>query len=1028
MALSARDLLTSVLEDLLEVELRRFKIKLCEIRLEDAPCRIPRGSLERADAMDIAGLMLSYCGEGPAVVLAVQVLNLINKKGPCCQPGEKCTSCIHVLLDCSLAVSSPKFCCPSKPGTQPAVEKAGLAAPEKPVKEPEIYWQALYKAAIKQKFEKLKDYNSLPGDWVYLEERYIDLLIIKKHRSPEEKEIALLSHGQTHLEMLNKFHERDSVRTHLETFLDTEKGREPLTVILQGPAGIGKSYTVRKMMLDWASERLYQGRFDYVFYLNLKELGCEKRPVSLHDLMLANWQGLQPLLDQILSQPQRLLFLLDGFDELKSLLSQDEEIQLADNTSRYPAVVIVSLILKKQLVPGASLLITTRPTALDRLESCIQADCYLEVLGFLEEERQAFFYNFFQNDRQAFEAYQAIKGNDTIPLCAFVPLVCWIVCTILKEQMEKDCKLSHIHTTTQIFLHFIQILLRHHHYQSLENSTRASTRGIFEKLGSLALHGILSQRVIFEKEDLEAHFLETTEISTIFLNTVLRQNLLVETLYSFGHVTFQEFFAAMFFFVSSEQVQMKLNQLVEETLKEENGQLLFTIRFLFGLSNPRSYQMLNQLVFFQPPSPAFSSIILKEELLSWIQKAACSPRMNDPHFHLELLHCLYELHQDSFVKQVMVDLDNLSFVMFPLKRSDCLVLAYCIQCCEAVQNLHLFCCNLGVEEVRHLLPVLKKCRLLQLEVSNLPNTVLRDICSSLSPQQSVTSIQLTSSISPVGKRETMFKCSAVQGSEMCRLQICFLPEEDTVTFCSWMIPNHRPRKIMLQNTKLSNDSLRRICLTLSATKCPVHTLRISGNLFTKVCIPDLSSVLVTNPYLAQLDLSGNQLRDDAVMLLCSGLQAAETELLQHLSLEENDLTEACVPELSSLLLATPSLSQLKLGFNKLGDEGARWFWPVLSNPRCRLECLGMQANGLGDACIDSLAAHLLQNRTLRTLELSNNSLTLQSVPTLDVIWRECSELHVLSLAYNQIPKVILKNYSMFYNSKSKKESSEHSGP
>nr|XP_033808263.1 NACHT, LRR and PYD domains-containing protein 3-like isoform X2 [Geotrypetes seraphini] len=962
MALSARDLLTSMLEDLLEAELKRFRLKLCEVQqLESASCSIPRGHLEKADAMDIAGLMLNYCGEGPALALAAQVLSLINKK--------------------DLAANLER-------GAR------GLTVPVKSVKEQEINCQVLYKAAIKQKFEKLKDYNSLPGDWVYLEERYIDLLIIKKHWSASEKEEALLSYGQTHLEILNKFHEGGSACAQPKTFLDTERGRAPLVVILQGAAGIGKTYTVRKMMLDWALDRLYQDRFDYVFHLNLKELGCEKKLVSLCDLMLANWQGLRPFLDQILSQPQRLLFLLDGFDELKSLLSEEEELQKVCMNSKYPAVVIVSLILKRQLVPGSCLLITTRPTALDRLESLIQADCYLEVLGFLEEERQAFFYNYFQDDRRALEAYQAIKCNNTISTMCFVPLVCWIVCTVLKQQMKKACRLEDIHTTTQIFLNFSQILLQYHHYYSLKNTTQASTRALFENLGSLALHGILSQKVIFEKEDLEAHFLEGVEIPTIFLNTMLRQNLLVETLYSFGHVTLQEFFAAMFFFVTSEKTQ-KLNQLLEEGLKAESGHLLLTIRFLFGLSNPSSYRMLKQVVFFQQSSATVSSTISEEELLSWIQKAACSPRINDPHFHLELLYFLYELHQDSFVKRAMVLLDNLSFLMFPLKRSDCLVLAYCIQCCETIQNLNLYCCSLGVEEVRLLLPVLKKCLFLQLEVSDLPNTVLREICSSFSPKQSVTSIHLTGSISPKGKGQTIFKCSAKQQSEMCRLRIRFLPEEDTVAFCSWIIPNHCPQEVILQDTQLSNHGLSQICLALNANNCPVYNLRISGNQFTKSCIPDFSSFLVTNPYLEQLDLSGSQLQDEAVILLCSSLQAAEMGSLQYLGLEENGLTEACIPEILCLLTTTPSLSYLKLGFNKLGDKGAQRFWPVLSDPRCRLEKLGMEANGLTDACMDSLVTCLLHNQTLCNLYLNHNSLSMQSVPSLDVIWKECSMLHIL---------------------------------
>ncbi|KAJ1095632.1 hypothetical protein NDU88_000791 [Pleurodeles waltl] len=992
MAMTAKELLTQVLEDLLEVEFKQFKSKLPETQSSDSKKHIPRSLLEKADPLSTADLLLDYFGEGQALKTTSVVLHLINKRELASDLERKLQAI--VCRDSILRSQDNGADC-----------------------------QVLYKAAIKHKFSKVKDYNSLPGEWVDLEQCHIKQLIIKKHRSATEREQAILSRGKTHLEMLKRFQDGGAARAHLETFLDeNQKGRAPQTLILQGASGIGKSYTLRKMMLDWASGRLYRERFEFVFHLNLKELSIEKRPVSLEDLMLANFKGLQPSLKQILSRPEKLLFLMDGFDELRYLHCQADEILAANTQTPYPAHVTVVLLLTRQLLPECTLLISTRPTALEKLESYVCADCYLEVLGFLEEERKSFFYNYFQDNHLAFEAYKAIQENDTISTMCFVPMVCWIVCTALKKQMEIGHGLANIQTTTHIFLHFTQILLWHHHSKLPRGSTmRTSTQGLLEKVGSLALSGILRQQVIFEAQDLVAHNLEISEIPSTFLNALLRQTITVEAVYSFGHVTLQEFFAALFYFFASQKVQWEkdVSNLLEEGLKAENGHLILTIRFLFGLSNQQSWQMLSQLTQDTPSLSRFVPYTIHASLLSWIQRAACSPRLSDPHFHLELLHCLYEAHQEDFVRQAMAVLDNIRFMVFPLKRNDCMALAYCMQCCNTVQNLYLFCCRLGAEEMRMLQPALKKCQVLELEFSNLPDVAQKDVCSSLSDRQTMISILFTSITSPAGVKDTLFRCKAVEGPGECSLVIRYVSSDETVHMCSWTIPQCHPTTITLLKTQLSDCGLQQICTVLRFAKNHLKTLRVSGNSLSKVCIPDLSSLVARNPLLTYLELSSNNLGDEAVTLLCSELQVVGSQL-QYLNLEENLLSRGCVPAICGLVAAVPALSTLKLGFNELADAGAELLWPMLSSPLCRLVDLGMDANHLTDACTESLARSLLPNQTLELLLLSRNALTSQSLPHLDTIWRECNSIHVINVADTYISKLDRRRYSMFYNAKGKK--------
>ncbi|XP_038603645.1 NACHT, LRR and PYD domains-containing protein 3-like [Tachyglossus aculeatus] len=1026
MALSVRDLLTQTLEDLLETEFRKFKGKLCEIPLWDPPggrggaAGIPRGALEKADRLTTADLILSYCGSGSALDVVARVLeniqqrelgNRLRERAPeaQCSPAGLISS-----LSLQKRTSKASGVSPSASFSEAAVAPdSGQRSRSKKRASWKIS-QEMYRSEIRHKYERVKDYNSLPGAWRSLEQHYVAPLIIRRCRPAREREQELLSKGPRHLELLRLCGEGGSARVRLAHLLDGPGGRRPLTVVLQGAAGIGKSYTAHKIILAWASQRLYHDRFDWVFLFNCRELGVEPRPRSLADLVLTDCPALGPHVGQIFSCPQRLLFLLDGFDELQPPRSPEEDEREEGEEGgeeaagrraeaavhrRRPAAATVRLLLRQRLLPGCLVVVTTRPSALEQLEGCIRADVHLEVLGFLEPERQAFFGRFFGDAKRGREAYEAVRGNEALSTMCFVPLVCWIVCTVLHKQLEKGQGLDGLQTTTQVFLHFLSILLRFHR----RPRARAPADSLLEQLGTLAVHGLLTRKVMFDREDLEAHGLPTAAPPTIFLSAVLRQGVTVDTVYSFGHMMLQELF-------------LGLAHLLEAGLRAENGHLLQAIRFLFGLSHPQCQAMLRQLL----PGRAALTPSPEGALLSWVQRSAASPRAGHPPFLLELLHCLYEWHCDGLVGQVAGQL-NVRFLLFPLKRSDCLALAYCLGCCPSVSCLHLYSCGLDQGDIRLLLPALSKCQTLHLGLSDIPSGLMREIGCGFSPKQSVTSV-LLQGLGPnnsSSQKETVFKVSALWGSRPCSLRVSNVAKETTLELCSWAVRAHRPREVTLQGTQLCESSFRQLCRLLRFYHGKLETLRISGNLLTKGCIPDLELLVRANPGLTHLDLSGNSLGDEAVALLCAHLGAADRQLC-HLSLVENGLTQECVPALSSLLSKLPALTCLKLGFNSLGDPGLLILAPALSDPTCGLLKLDLEANGLTDACMPTLAQALARNQTLEALILNGNKLSTLSIPHLDTIWREATQLCQLELLFNQIPSTTRGRYSMYFNPCGKK--------
>ncbi|XP_046926628.1 NACHT, LRR and PYD domains-containing protein 10 [Lynx rufus] len=354
------------------------------------------------------------------------------------------------------------------------------------------------------------------------------------------------------------------------------------TVVLQGSAGTGKTTLARKMVLDWATGTLYQGRFDYVFYVSCREVVLLQEG-RLHQLLFWCCGDNQAPVDEMLREPERLLFILDGFDELQRPFAKGLK-----RLSPSPMGEILHSLIRREVLSTSSLLITTRPLALPNLKPLLKQSHHIHILGFSEDERRRYFSSYFTDEEQARNAFDIVQGNDVLYKSCQIPGICWVVCSWLKGQMEKGREISETPSNgTDIFMAYVSTFLPP---SDNGGSSELTRHRVLRGLCSLAAEGIQHQRFMFEEADLRKHNLDGTRLAAFLSSMDYQEGFDIKKFYTFRHISFQEFFYAMSYLVKEDQSQLgkeshrKVNSLLDEEGQAGNEEMTLSTRFLLDIS------------------------------------------------------------------------------------------------------------------------------------------------------------------------------------------------------------------------------------------------------------------------------------------------------------------------------------------------------------------------------------------------------------------------------------------------------------
>ena len=194
------------------------------------------------------------------------------------------------------------------------------------------------------------------------------------------------------------------------------------SVVTKGVAGIGKTVSVQKFILDWSKGKENQD-IHFIYPLLFRELNLmREKQLSLMDLLHHFFTEIKQFTFPSLGK-YKVLFIFDGLDECRLQLDFQKNQSLTDVTEVTSLDVLLTNVIKGNLLPPALLWITSRPAAANQIPpECV--DRVTEVQGFNDPQKEEYFRNRISDQSLASKVISHIKLSRSLHIMCHIPVFC----------------------------------------------------------------------------------------------------------------------------------------------------------------------------------------------------------------------------------------------------------------------------------------------------------------------------------------------------------------------------------------------------------------------------------------------------------------------------------------------------------------------------------------------------------------------------------------------------------------------------
>ncbi|XP_078477398.1 NACHT, LRR and PYD domains-containing protein 12-like isoform X2 [Lampetra planeri] len=830
-----------------------------------------------------------------------------------------------------------------------------------------------------------RDYNARPGEpAVFLLERMVKPILVLYYRQQETKEHELLARGKQHEELIKRA-QREGM-TYKKLFDPIGKKKHPRLVIVVGIPGSGKTMLSKFIVHSLLSgERVFAQRFEHIVLITFREIN-DVGEVSLTELFSVLHSCLGNKADEVFANQERTLFVMDGLDEFGKGLHYANACTDPRKKARVEA--IIAALVSGSLLPKASVLITTRPIAMEKLRE-VNVDRAVEITGFSNKDKIAFFNKFYQDRSLAERALKLLQENETVNTLSQNPSFCHIAAITLKEHLQKsDHSEIILKSMTDLFTQYVFGLMEHH-----GRGSRAA-KGIVSSLANMALKGVQQNIQMFSQKDLEECVVSSYELGSTFINKVFTcEGIQPGSCYSFSHLTMQEFFAAIAVHLSDST--RPVSDVIKAIEDSKDGRFDVFQRFFCGLASSTPWKFFERIL--DPPSADS-----QKEIIEWLNRSMETQKSNK-HRLISLLHCVHELHDSKSLSDATRSVTMIDLSHTRLSLPDCAAISWILlHREEPVEKFDLSGCGIGTEEMKRLQPGLHRCKELVLTYNEIGDSGLRlladgmlgregsletlslDGCSLtdksgsslsviLKANRGLKSLDLTRN--KIGDNALRLLADGMLGREgsleTLVLYWCSLTDKSGSSLSAILKANTGLKSLELTYNKIGDSGLRLLADGMLGREGSLETLSLLGCSLRDKSVSSLSVILKANTGLKSLQLSGNKIGDSGLRLLADGMLGREGSL-ETLYLCYCSLTYKSGSSLSVILKANTGLKSLQLNGNKIGDSGLRLLADGMLGREGSLETLYLRECSLTDKSGSSLSVILKANTGLKSLELRDN--------------------------------------------------------
>ena len=759
---------------------------------------------------------------------------------------------------------------------------------------------------------------------------------------------------------------------------DTEN-TQPHSILAIGRPGIGKTVMTEKIIRDWANEMdvSYSDKIAFIFkfrWFNNDNL----ENISLKTFLQFGTLGLSEeyfdhLYEELTNDPGKAILIFDGLDEFHgdpiNCLEQTRKIPNDCNT-RMSAMNLCIKLIFGDLLKGATVLVTTRPTAND-FYSKLDFDRNVEIIGFRPDKIEEYVKQFCENCKRndlAPQIWSHIQSSSELSNLCYIPVNCFIVCVTLSECLMRESRRTLPTTLTGLYQTATNHFQKYHHRTDDGNDVKKETLG---KLQQAAFCGIENDQLVFNEELFDEQLRNSG-----LVNSLSNPIFPLKTQFCYIHLTVQEFLAAKH--ATETLAPAELKKFISDHVR--NGKWHLVLQFIAGLVGEK----IKMEKEYKECLLAFAESIDVKDGIIIVRK------YNHNAF---VMKCLKEVDNEHIAKDVL-ETNEISGEMNlhvgdSASPDECAVITFSGKIMKNVVNFYGY--NLKEAVFEKVLEFLQKRCVSSLQLhwtrSYTPEhtkSVIKDRaertlstlslattgCTIKHKHSKLTRLELDFDNSCEVDLLSMFKhfeTERVYSQLECLSLECGISSPELKILCDIFNNGHHTklRELKLNGNAIGEEGVSVLSDTLVNGLRGLTSLSMHDCSLTVECMHSLCKALQDGRcQLSDLDLGLNKIGDEGARELFENCLENELCKLTKLNLGDCSLTNQCISSLCKALQdARCQLTDVNLSCNDIGDKGAReLFENGLTNEHCKLTKLSIWYCSLTNQCISSLCKALQDER------------------------------------------------------------------